>query len=61
MDFFLILVFFLKISTTWHKEPYTRGSYTALGVGGFQSHIEKLSETLYQRPPNQTVSYIFII
>ena len=47
---------YFYFSTTWHKEPYSRGSYTALGIGGLQSHIEKLAEPLYQRPYNRTVS-----
>jgi hypothetical protein len=35
------------------------GSYSAIGVGGLQTHIERLAEPLYQRPNNRTVSSIF--
>ena len=31
------------------------GSYTSIGIGGSQSHIEKLAEPMYQRPQNRTV------
>ena len=34
------------------------GSYTSIGIGGSQSHIEKLAEPMYQRPQNRTVSKI---
>ena len=33
------------------------GSYTAIGLGGQQAHIEKLAEPLYQRPNKRTVSF----
>ena len=32
------------------------GSYTSIGIGGSQSHIEKLAEPMYQRPQNRTVN-----
>ena len=35
------------------------GSYTAIGVGGHQAHIEKLAEPLYQRPNKRTVSIVY--
>ena len=56
VDFMAVSSLLFDFSTTWHQEPYTRGSYSALGVGGNQSHIEKLTEPLYQRPHNRTVS-----
>jgi len=42
------------VFTAWHKEPYSMGSYTAIGLGGQQAHIEKLAEPLYQRPNKRT-------
>ena len=48
---------FFFFSTAWHKEPYSMGSYTAIGLGGQQAHIEKLAEPLYQRPNKRTVSF----
>ena len=45
------------VFTTWHKEAFSMGSYTSIGIGGSQSHIEKLAEPMYQRPQNRTVSF----
>ena len=32
------------------------GAYSAIGIGGNQTHIEQLAEPLYQRPNKRTVS-----
>jgi len=42
------------VFTAWHSQPYSRGSYTSIGVGGQQSHIEKMAEPLFQKPMNRT-------
>ena len=34
-------------STSWYSQPYTGGSYTAIGRGGTQADIEKVAEPLY--------------
>ena len=34
------------IHTSWHSQPYTRGSYTAMAVGASQHDIENLAEPL---------------
>ena len=44
------------VFTAWHSQPYSRGSYTSIGVGGQQSHIEKMAEPLFQKPMNRTVN-----
>ncbi len=46
------------VFTAWHSQPYSRGSYTAIGVGGQQSDVEKVAEPLYQKPLNRTVRRI---
>lgn len=43
------------VFTAWFSQPYSRGSYTAIGIGGQQSHVEKVAEPLYQKPMNRTV------
>ena len=37
------------------------GSYTSIGIGGSQNHIEKLAEPMYQRPQNRTVRILSFI
>ena len=44
----LFLTFYLP-STSWYSQPYTGGSYTAIGKGGSQADIEKIAEPLYVR------------
>ena len=34
-------------STSWNSQPYTGGSYTAIGNGGTQKDIEKVAEPLF--------------
>ncbi|KAJ0183318.1 hypothetical protein K1T71_001294 [Dendrolimus kikuchii] len=36
------------VCTSWRKQPYTRGSYTAIAVGASQSDIESLSQPLFR-------------
>ncbi|XP_013193705.1 peroxisomal N(1)-acetyl-spermine/spermidine oxidase [Amyelois transitella] len=36
------------VCTSWHKQPYTRGSYTAIAVGASQSDIESLAQPLFR-------------
>ena len=45
------------VFTAWHSQPYSRGSYSSLGIGGQQTDIEKVAEPLFQRPMNRTVIY----
>ncbi|KAJ8960627.1 hypothetical protein NQ318_013919 [Aromia moschata] len=35
------------VCTSWHSQPYTRGSYTAIAVGSSQLDIEYLAQPLY--------------
>ncbi|KAJ3627007.1 hypothetical protein MTP99_014416 [Tenebrio molitor] len=35
------------VCTSWHSQPYTRGSYTAIAVGASQIDIECLAQPLY--------------
>ena len=34
-------------STSWHSQPYSKGSYTSIGVGGSQKDIVNLSLPVY--------------
>ncbi|XP_059057438.1 spermine oxidase [Achroia grisella] len=36
------------VCTSWKKQPYTRGSYTALAVGASQSDIESIAQPLFR-------------
>ncbi|XP_053605051.1 peroxisomal N(1)-acetyl-spermine/spermidine oxidase [Plodia interpunctella] len=36
------------VCTSWHKQPFTRGSYTAIAVGASQSDIESLAQPLFR-------------
>jgi len=36
------------LRTTWHTQPYTRGSYTAMAVGASQLDIKSLAEPLIE-------------
>ncbi|CAK1555117.1 unnamed protein product [Leptosia nina] len=38
----------LCVCTSWKKQPYTRGAYTALAVGASQSDIESLAQPLFR-------------
>ncbi|XP_026748758.2 peroxisomal N(1)-acetyl-spermine/spermidine oxidase [Galleria mellonella] len=36
------------VCTSWKKQPYTQGSYTAIAVGASQSDIESLAQPLFR-------------
>lgn len=36
------------VCTSWKKQPYTKGSYTAIGVGASQSDVESLAQPLFR-------------
>ncbi|XP_066975268.1 spermine oxidase isoform X2 [Macrobrachium rosenbergii] len=38
------------INTTWWSQPFTKGSYTAVGVGASQVDITNISHPLYMHP-----------
>lgn len=42
------------VFTAWYSQPYSRGSYSSIGIGGQQCHIEKIAEPLYQKPMKRT-------
>ena len=46
-------------STSWGSQPYTGGSYTAIGREGSQSDIEAVAAPLYGGPKKKVVSLIF--
>ena len=46
----------LHCSTSWHTQPYTRGSYTAIAVGASQIDIELLAQPLYSKQNQAKVS-----
>ncbi|KAG5895278.1 hypothetical protein JTB14_015144 [Gonioctena quinquepunctata] len=35
------------VCTSWNSQPYTRGSYTSIGVGSSQLDIEYLAQPIY--------------
>lgn len=39
------------LRTSWHSQPFTRGSYTSMAIGASQADIECLAEPLFE--PNQ--------
>ncbi|GFG38328.1 hypothetical protein Cfor_01739 [Coptotermes formosanus] len=50
----------LCICTSWHKQPYTRGAYTAMAVGASQLDIEQIAQPLYANPQQKKVSCMLI-
>lgn len=47
------------LCTTWHSQPYTRGSYTAMAVGASQLDIRSLAEPLVQeKTEDETVKIL---
>ena len=40
-------------STSWFSQPYSGGSYTAIGTGGTQADVEKIAEPLVSRGKNK--------
>lgn len=49
----------LDYSTSWHKQEYCKGSYTAIGVGGSQDDIEIVAQPLYSSPHHSKPSVLF--
>ncbi|XP_050674811.1 spermine oxidase isoform X1 [Leptidea sinapis] len=49
----------LCVCTSWQKQPYTRGAYTALGVGSSQSDIESLAQPLFRNVRDKKPALLF--
>ncbi|XP_023717408.1 peroxisomal N(1)-acetyl-spermine/spermidine oxidase isoform X1 [Cryptotermes secundus] len=49
----------LCICTSWHKQPYTRGSYTAMAVGASHLDIEHIVQPLYANPQQEKPVVLF--
>lgn len=47
------------VTTSWKSQPYTRGSYTSIGVGASQEDIENLAQPLYSNPHQSKPSILF--
>ncbi|XP_063699003.1 spermine oxidase [Culicoides brevitarsis] len=47
------------IFTTWKKQPYSKGSYTSIGVGASQDDIESIAQPLYSSPHQLKPSVLF--
>lgn len=47
---------YYHFSTSWKKQPYTQGSYTALAVGASQSDIESIAQPLFRNIHDKKVS-----
>ncbi|CAH2047261.1 unnamed protein product, partial [Iphiclides podalirius] len=47
------------ICTSWKKQPYTRGSYTAIAVGASQSDIESLAQPLFKNVHDKKPALLF--
>ncbi|XP_027231013.2 spermine oxidase isoform X1 [Penaeus vannamei] len=47
------------INTTWWSQPYTRGSYTAVGVGASQVDITNIAHPLYMQPTCSKPAVLF--
>lgn len=48
-----------NFSTSWHRQQYCRGSYTAIAVGGAQEDIENVAQPLYSSPHQSKPSILF--
>jgi spermine oxidase len=46
------------VCTSWKKQPYSRGSYTCLGIGSSQEDIENIAQPLYSNP-HQSKVFLF--
>lgn len=46
------------IFTTWKNQPFSRGSYTSIAVGGSQDDIESIAQPLYSSPHQPKVCYL---
>ncbi|XP_058449540.1 peroxisomal N(1)-acetyl-spermine/spermidine oxidase isoform X2 [Malaya genurostris] len=47
------------VCTSWNKQPYSRGSYTAIAVGASQDDIENIAQPLYTSPHQAKPSVLF--
>ncbi|CAK1585442.1 unnamed protein product [Parnassius mnemosyne] len=47
------------VCTSWKKQPYTRGSYTAIAVGASQSDIESLAQPLFRNVHDKKPTLLF--
>lgn len=47
------------VTTSWKSQPFTRGSYTSIGVGASQEDIENLAQPLYSNPHQSKPSILF--
>lgn len=47
------------VCTSWHKQPNSRGSYTAIAVGATQEDIENIAHPLYAYPRQLKPSVLF--
>ncbi|KPI94040.1 PREDICTED: peroxisomal N(1)-acetyl-spermine/spermidine oxidase [Papilio xuthus] len=47
------------VCTSWKKQPYTRGSYTAIAVGASQSDIESLAQPLFKNVHDKKPTLLF--
>ncbi|XP_066975267.1 spermine oxidase isoform X1 [Macrobrachium rosenbergii] len=47
------------INTTWWSQPFTKGSYTAVGVGASQVDITNISHPLYMHPTSSKPAVLF--
>lgn len=46
------------VRTSWHSQPYSKGSYTSIAVGSSQEDIENIVQPLYSNPHQSKVSEI---
>lgn len=46
-------------STSWHKQKFSRGSYTAMAVGASQEDIENIAQPLYSTPHQSKPAVLF--
>lgn len=43
------------VRTSWHSQPYSKGSYTSIAVGASQEDIENIAQPLYCNPHQSKV------
>uniref|UniRef100_A0A182PI53 Amine oxidase domain-containing protein n=1 Tax=Anopheles epiroticus TaxID=199890 RepID=A0A182PI53_9DIPT len=47
------------VCTSWRKQPFSRGSYTAIAVGASQDDIDNIAQPLYSSPHQSKPSVMF--
>ncbi|KAG5682385.1 hypothetical protein PVAND_011738 [Polypedilum vanderplanki] len=47
------------VKTSWHGQPYSKGSYTSIAVGASQEDIENIVQPLYSNPHQSKPSILF--